>query len=142
MTPKIPRHTLKPTPFDSPTLGEDALVAYSVLLPAGYYDKRSRWKTYPLLIVLLDRDQKVNDVIELARAQAYLASDGYAQQVIMVFLEGFRDTEESAGYHFFLDQQADDFGGGDYRDMILGDLIPHMEDRYRAKIRFVDDGDL
>ena len=123
--------------FSSPTLGDEVEIDYSLLLPAGYYDKRSRWKTYPLLIVLLDRGQKVNDLKDLLDTQASLASDDYAQQVIMVLLEGVRDPENEESYHFFMDQESGEFGG-DYRDMILSDLISHMEERYRAKIRSIN----
>ncbi len=123
--------------FTSPTLGEDVEMDYSILLPAGYYNTRNRWKTYPVLIVLLDQDQKVDDLMDLIETQASLAADGFAQQVLMVLLEGDRDQGHGEGYHFFLDQESDEYSG-DYRDMIISDLIEHMETRYRAKIRSIN----
>jgi len=118
----------------SPSLGEEVAVDYSVFLPAGYYDKRNRWKTYPLLLVLLDQDQDSNDVIDLTRTQGTLAANGFAQQVVIVLVGGSREPLEMPGYGFFINQAADEWAG-DFRDMLVEDLIPHIENNYRLKSR-------
>lgn len=119
--------------FDATSLGENVRVEYAIELPAGYYDRRNRWKTYPLLLVLLDRDQTANDVLDLALAQENLTRQGFAQQVVLVMIGGNRIGAES-GYHHFVNQAAGEFAGN-YRNMILDDLIPQLTDRWRIKVR-------
>ncbi len=122
--------------FESASLG-DAKVEYSIYLPAGYYSKRNRWKTYPLALVLLDRGQSANDVIELAVSQGYLAREGFGQQTILVMIEGAREATGGAGYHFFFDQTAFEFPGR-FRSAVVTDLFNHLAERYRIRLRLPD----
>ncbi|MCB1153091.1 hypothetical protein KDL45_05525 [bacterium] len=119
--------------FDAPSVADGARLNFKVYLPAGYYDTNARFKTYPILFVLLDQGQSLSDIPELIEAQGTLASRSLAQQVILVAVRGER-RGDFGGYSFFADQAADE-AGGDYRALILDDLLHYLESRYRVVIR-------
>ncbi|MCZ7585897.1 MAG: hypothetical protein M5R36_22645 [Deltaproteobacteria bacterium] len=122
---------------DTFALGADVAIEYAVFLPAGYYDLRSRWKTYPLLLVLLDRDQSFDDAVELTTVQGALAANGFAQQAVVVMVRGEREAQELPGYGFFTDQAAAEFAGN-YRRMLEINLLDHLQNRYRLRSRVPD----
>ncbi|MBZ0273954.1 hypothetical protein K8I61_18085 [bacterium] len=132
--PKDSRPYYQTRAFAASTFGEDVVVEYGVFLPAGYYDERSRWKTYPLLLVFLDRGKTPNDMDQLVEAQGALAARGYAQQVVMVLVSGDASPAGREGYSFFFDPTASEFPG-EFRRMIVNDLLPHLERQYRIKSR-------
>lgn len=107
-------------------------IRYGIGLPAGYYDERSRWKTYPTLYVLPDKGYEPADWIDLVTYQGWLAVNEYAQQTLLVILDPDAESFGGTGYSFFTGP-ADPRPGEVDAQSIFEEIFEHVESRYRTQ---------
>jgi hypothetical protein len=108
-------------------------VSYSIGLPAGYYNDRSRWKTYPIMFVFPPRDTVPSDWKPLIEYQGYLTAQEYAQQVLMVIIDPEIGSDSVSEFTYFAGPADRDESDLDL-DALFVEFQEHIETRYRANL--------
>jgi len=117
------------TQFYSHTLGR--YQQFGIGYPAGYFNVKTAWKTYPVVYFFHDRDGNVNDGSELLARQADLAIRQFAKQAILIVIDGTRAEDNLSGFNYYVNQAAPEFGGS-YGDAVE-ELIEYVEASYRVQ---------
>ena len=107
-------------------------VYYSVGLPSGYNEKRSKWITYPILYVIPDSGYELGDWREILTYQGWLEQQNYAQKTIIVIIDPDGESSGNGGYGYFtgpVDISEGEIDAGE----LFEEIVSHVESRYRVK---------
>ena len=117
----------------------DAEVDFGIGFPAGYFDGRDKWKSYPVIYVLHDRASTLNNWWELVQFQGDLANRKLAKQAIIVVADGTRESDDRHGYGYYIDQAAPEIGGS--YGLMVDELIEYVEATFRVQTEAFDRDD-
>jgi hypothetical protein len=114
-------------------------VRFGVGFPAGYFDRVSDWKSFPVVYIFHGRDSDLNDWGDILARQGDLARRLLAKQALLIVADGTRAAIELGGYQHYVNQAATEFGGrfGD----AVEELIDYVEQNFRFQTRYFDPED-